>query len=461
MTVRVAVVGAGVSGLTGAYDLRRLLGDDARIDVYCADVAPGGILASATVGGTSLDIGAEAFIVRRREAIDLVTELGLGGDIVAPGGLRPAVWSAGGLHGLPSPALMGIPATADALGDLVDAPDRRIVETEADRPFAWTPGADVSVGDLVADRFGDAVVARSVDPMLGGVYSARARDLGLREAVPALAAALDAGAPSLTDAVARMMSRPSVDGPVFGALRGGYRVLVDALVAAARADIHVGVRVDSVRRGDSSYEIDVRGSTSIDRSGYDAVLVATPVWTAGDVLGEVAPDSAAAFSRVDGAGSVVVAFAVDGATPERSGVLVASDAADLSVKAITLSSRKWPHLAGRGGRSVLRTSFGRLGHTVVGSDDELIARAADDLRTVFDAAGLAAPMVVDAVVQRWPSGLPHYAPGHLSAMASAVGALPAGIAVAGSGYRGVGVPACIGTARAAAAELAAHVGPLT
>ncbi|WOC14349.1 protoporphyrinogen oxidase [Gordonia sp. MP11Mi] len=473
MTVRVAVVGAGVSGLTGAYDLRRLLGDETRIDIYCADEQPGGILASATVGGMSVDVGAEAFIVRRPEARDLVTELGLGDDIVAPSGLRPAVWSAGALHRLPSPALMGIPANPAALGDLVDQRQLRIVESEADRPLAWTPGADVAVGDLVADRFGDVVVARSVDPMLGGVYSARARDLGLREAIPALAVALDAGAPSLTAAVGDVLARSTGTGPVFGALRGGYRTLVDALVAAARADLHVGTVVRGVHRVGAHYDLDVdrhrrsrHGSTGIGANGsgangYDAVLIAVPVWTAGRLLAAVAPDACATFSSVDAAGSAVVAFAVDGETPQHSGVLVASDAADLSIKAITLSSRKWPHLAGAGGRSVLRASFGRLGKPVVGTDDELVATATADLHTIFGAAGVAAPDVVEAAVQRWPAGLPHYGPGHLSAMRAAVTALPTGIAVAGSGYRGVGVPACIGTARDAAARLAAHVSALT
>ncbi|MGO3327943.1 protoporphyrinogen oxidase [Gordonia sp. (in: high G+C Gram-positive bacteria)] len=462
MTVRVAVIGGGVSGLTGAYDLRRLLGDDAHIDVFCADDSPGGILASATVDGLSLDVGAEAFIVRRPEARDLVAELGLGDEVVSPGGMRPAVWSEGRLHPLPSPALMGIPATASALGDLVDDAERHIVETESDREMHWTRGADVSVGELVADRFGEAVVARSVDPMLGGVYSARAHDLGLREAIPALAAVLDAGAPSLTAAVADVLSRPTGDGPVFGALRGGYRTLVDALVTAARADVHTGVSVRSVQTDGSAYDVEVGSAADrVDASGYDAVLVAVPVWTAGALLDEVAPPAADAFSAVDAAGSAVIAFAVDGPTPEQSGVLVASDAGDLSIKAITLSSRKWPHLAATDGRSVLRASIGRLGHPVTASDEELIARATADLGIVFCAAGLSAPRVRDAAVQRWPAGLPHYGPGHLSAMSAAIATLPAGLAVAGSGYRGVGVPACIGTARDGASRLAGHVNALT
>ena len=52
-------------------------------------------------------MGAEAFIVRRPEVLDLVRELGLSDHVVAPTGRRPAIWSEGRLHPLPTPALMG------------------------------------------------------------------------------------------------------------------------------------------------------------------------------------------------------------------------------------------------------------------------------------------------------------------------------------------------------------------
>jgi oxygen-dependent protoporphyrinogen oxidase len=66
---------------------------------------------------------------------------------------------------------------------------------------------------------------------------------------------------------------------------------------------------------------------------------------------------------------------------------------------------------------------------------------------------------VEAVVQRWGGGLPQYAVGHLDRVRrieQAVAAVP-GLAVAGSALHGVGVPACVATARAAAETIAAVV----
>jgi oxygen-dependent protoporphyrinogen oxidase len=62
-------------------------------------------------------------------------------------------------------------------------------------------------------------------------------------------------------------------------------------------------------------------------------------------------------------------------------------------------------------------------------------------------------------VQRWGGGLPQYAVGHLDrvrAVEEAVVGLPA-LAVAGAALHGVGVPACIGTAREAAERVAVRL----
>ena len=78
-----------------------------------------------------------------------------------------------------------------------------------------------------------------------------------------------------------------------------------------------------------------------------------------------------------------------------------------------------------------------------------------------EALGFALPPVVDAHVQRWGGGLPQYAVGHLERM-EAVGAAIAGVPgleVCGAAYGGVGVPAVIASARAAADRLLSTKGP--
>ncbi|WP_424322707.1 protoporphyrinogen oxidase [Gordonia sp. (in: high G+C Gram-positive bacteria)] len=455
---RIAIIGGGVSGLTSAFRLRQRFGDDMHLELFDAADRPGGLLCTKPVGGVAMDVGAEAFIVRRPEALNLVTELGLADHIVAPGPMRPAIWTGGAqdgrLHPLPTPALMGIPVGPEPMTGLAAEADLERMATEPLRPFEWTVGDDPAVGHLVGERFGRSVVERGVNPMLGGVYSAVADQLGLREAIPALAKALDEGAPSLTAAVEAVLAagRGSA-GPVFGALRGGYRELVTALTEAVGNPIQQGISIAGIHATPTGYVLS-GAPTDIE---YDGVVVAVPIWTAARLLREISPQVAGAFGEVEAAGSAVVAVAVPAETalPEHSGVLVATDS-PLRIKAITFSSQKWPHLRS-GPVRTLRMSFGRLGAPVTDTDDQLVAAAIADLATVCAAASVPAPTIIDAVVQRWPEGLPHYGPGHLKMISSTMPQLPSGIAVAGSGYAGVGVPACIGTATSAVGKLTADL----
>ncbi|MBE7162228.1 MAG: protoporphyrinogen oxidase [Williamsia herbipolensis] len=453
---RVAVVGAGVSGLTAALALRDALGRAAHIDVLEGSSRPGGLLTSRTVAGVDVDAGAESFIVRRPEAIGLIDRLGLSEHVVTPTSRRPAVLARGALRPLPRPTVMGIPAGPDAVAAVADAEDLSRMSAEPDRPLSWTAGEDVAIGALVGDRFGRSVVDRSVDPMLSGVYSARADDIGLRAALPQIAARLDAGAPSLTAAVSAVVPPPS-GGPVFGALDGGYRTLIDALVDAAGVEPRYDTPVTAMTGDRHEWVLTVDGAADLR---YDAVVLAVPAPAAATLLDPGSARSVSALAQVQVAGSalVVLALAESVTLPDHSGVLVATGEAT-TAKAITLSSQKWPHLGA--GPRLVRVSFGRLGDPVDAvADDDLVRAAVDDLGLVSTLAGGREPRpdeVLDAVVQRWPVGLPRYGPGHLALVAAADAALPDGVATCGATYAGVGVPACIARAQVAAARVVAHL----
>jgi oxygen-dependent protoporphyrinogen oxidase len=337
---------------------------------------------------------------------------------------------------------------------------------------------DVALGGLLRERFGDEVADRLADPLLGGVYAGRVDALGLRATLPTLAAELDAGAPSLTAAADRAVKGPASSAshpgefpaptgrvprsarpaPVFGALRGGYATVVDAL--AATVDVRLSTTVRALHRRADGWRLVLGPEQGV--LDVDAVVLAVPAPAVARLLADVAPVAARAAGEIELASSVVVALAFreadTAALPATSGVLVAADE-PLSIKAATHSSRKWPHLApsATDGLVRLRASLGRFGEaaTLQVDDTELVARVRADLAVL---AGItAAPVAVH--VQRWGGGLPQYAVGHLDrvrALEEAVAGVP-GLAVAGAALHGVGVPACIGTARAAAERVAARV----
>ncbi len=459
--VRVAVVGGGVSGLAAANRLRTLLGPVAEIVVLEQRDRLGGVLRTVDLAGLPYDVGAEAFLWRRPEARALIDELGLADEVVHPAGAAPSVRAGGGTVPLPSGTLLGVPTSGAQLDGVLSPAGTAAARAERDRPLGWAEGGDVALGGLLRERFGDELADRLADPLLGGVYAGRVDALGLRATLPAVAAALDAGAPSLTAAADRAApsdrSGDAAD-PVFGALRCGYATLVDAL--AAGVDVRMSTTVRGLHRLPDGWRLLLGpGQDALDVA---AVILAVPAPAVARLLTEVVPAAARAAGEIELASSVVVALAYRDVDAERlpvtSGVLVAAGE-PLSIKAATHSSRKWRHLAAAATDGVvrLRTSLGRFGEeaTLQVDDAELVARSRADLAVL---TGISAPPVA-VHVQRWGGGLPQYAVGHLDrvrAIEDAAAAVP-GLAVAGAALHGVGVPACVGTARAAAERVAARL----
>lgn len=458
----VAVVGGGITGLVAAYRLRSELGPDAQIIVIEASGRVGGKLHTVDLAGGPTDVGAEAFIARRPEVRELVEELGLTEQLVHPAGASPLIWSQGQLVPMPHGTLMGIPVDGGSLLGLVDDDTLiRIAHEEIDA-LNWTPGSDCSVAQLVRSRFGEQVVARSVDPLLGGVYSGLSESIGVRAALPTLAVALDGGARSLTAAVREALPAPS-SGPVFGTLRDGYGVLLEALVTQSGARI-VTAEASGLRRTDNGWFIDPVGDV-------DAVILAVQAHRVAALLSTLAPDAASAAAHIPLASSAVVALALPRESelaqliPENSGILVATDAPlgpGSTAKAFTFSSRKWTHLAQRD-VALVRASYGRFGDDAIvsESDENLVSAALRDLAVVTGATELGAAPAVPAAsyVQRWIDGLPQYGPGHGELVGSIELAVAEwdGLEVAGAWMHGVGVPACVASATSATARLLEQV----
>ncbi len=457
---RTVVVGGGVGGLVAARELAAA-GDEVLLLEGSPEV--GGKLRLASVAGVTVDVGAEAMLNRRPEGVDLARALGL--PVAHPAVLGSRILSRGELRPLPR-SLMGVPLDLDDLvaSGVLSEQGLARARAEAGLPAeAMAEGEDPTIGDLVDRRFGPEVTDRLVEPLLGGVYAGEARAISARAALPQLVAMAQRG--SVLSQVGDVV--PSYDAPVFAGIDGGMGLLPAALVAGGGFDVRVGATVRGLARTPTGWRLTVGPTTAEEAVDADRVVLAVPPAAASRLLGDAVPAAAREMSQVETASQAVVTLAVRAADADvvegrGSGFLV-PPVEGRAIKAATFSFAKWGWVRAAGRRAgpagedllLLRASLGRAGASTMlrASDEELVAWSRRDLAEI---TGLRAEPV-DAHVQRWGGGLPQYLPGHVERVErvrAAVAAQP-GLAVCGAAYDGVGVPAVIGSARRAVADLLA------
>jgi oxygen-dependent protoporphyrinogen oxidase len=189
----------------------------------------------------------------------------------------------------------------------------------------------------------------------------------------------------------------------------------------------------------------------------DAVIVASEVWAAEKLLRTAEPAVADVLATVPCSSSATILMGLDEADcpfdKKWHGIL--SPAIEHEpVTGISLMSSKWPDRAPQG-RVLLRGFVGgpRDQEIIKKSDEELVEIALDAFRRLLRVKVDARP--VFARVFRWEGGMPQYTLGHLDRMDrldELTAAVP-GLALAGNGYRGVGVPNCVDSGEAAAGKV--------
>ena len=468
MARRVVVVGGGISGLAAAWELTgggSGPSDEApEIVLLEGSDRLGGALRTEEFGGQLVDAGPDGFLGRRPEALELCHEVGLGDALVPIGQRGAGVWARGRLRPLPDGLALGIPTRfwPSARSGILGLRGQLGLARDAllPRPDWRGPIGDRAIGPLVTRKLGRRVVERLVDPLIGGIHAGSVDDMSAAATFPPLLTAAQTRG-SLMRALRATMPEPAADPdapPLFWTLADGMASLVRQLEAALSArgvTIRRTMPVTGLERTAAGWSV----ITGDAETPADAVVLAVPAPVAGVLLGPHDGEAAGLLGAIEYASVALITFRT---TPDAltrplrgTGFLVprrsagAPSADGWAVTACTYLSAKWPTLA-RDGEVLLRASVGRFGDDRFRgwNDTELSKRVWHELGQLMGVTG----EPVDSMVTRWPRAFPQYRVHHLLRTTGIEAAMArlGGIAVAGAAYRGVGIPACIASGRAAA-----------
>lgn len=457
----IVIIGGGISGLVAAHTAATL---GWQVTVLEKTQRLGGPIAPVTLKMPTADLvvdaGAEAILNRRPEGVALAQELGMTDQLTYPATSHAMIYRHRQLHPMPSNTAMGIPTKASqGLDGLFDERAQQRIHQAQPKKLR----EDCSVADYVNAVYGEDVTDSLVEPLLGGVYAGHAKELSLESTMPAIWQAAREGrlaAPAGTGAGGvRAAHSASNSSPVFAGLVGGIHTLITALeksLDTTGTTVQCGAAVTCLRQSDGGWQVEfeseANGSSVLTASH---VVLANQAPQAAALLADLAPTASAVLGQTPTASMALATLAVDRedlADLPFSGVLVPPHEG-LTVKAVTFSTTKWAWLAERAGDyAVLRTSLGRQGdNTIHCSDAELLSMALNDLRVILDR-----DLSVHAhQVTRWPDALPQYIVGHQQRVHDIQRDIDRhpGLAITGSLFNGLGIPACIQHARSTTTRL--------
>lgn len=438
------VVGAGVAGLSAAQALARA-GREVLV-LERSDRVGGLVESEVTADGVLLEHGADGLLVHKKGASHALARLALDREIVREGPAPRRAWVAGeeGLRPIPDGlfALRAHAALELLTSDVLTLAGRARLLAEPLVPRRRV-AADESVASFVARRFGAQMVDRLFDPLLAGVYGARADRLGVQAAMPKLVE-LERTHGSVAWGVAR---RPPLEGDTgLVTLRGGMSRIADVMAARLGARVALGVEVRGVELRRERVALGLADGTHVDA---DELILAVPSHVAARLLATTDPHLAAELAAIEHVSVDVVSLAYgrDAARglPVGTGVVVAP-ALGMATHACTFASEKW-HGRAPAERFVVRA-------VLAGSERspaDVVAHAREELGRLI---GLEAEPLWSRVKRR-PRALPVYGVGHrdraarVRRWAQALGP----IALAGNAYDGLGVADCLESGVSAAEQL--------
>jgi len=456
----VLIVGGGIAGLSAAYGLAEsATARDSPIQCTLVEAEPrlGGKILTEQVGGFVIEGGPDSFLSQKPWGVELCRRLGLADRVIGTNRDRRKtyVYSRGRLEELPEGLALGVPTKLGPFlrSGLLSWRGKLRLGAELLIPRRSARG-DESLGAFFRRRLGEEALERIIEPLMTGIYAGDADSLSIQATFPRFPE-MERQAGSIVRALLGSWRRHRGEGPggsPFVTLQGGLSEMVQALTARlGRLSVLAGYRVRAVRvsappRG---YEVMIEGAAPL---AADALILATPAYDAASLIEPLDAELGALLRGIPYVSTATISLGFprkDFSHRLHGYGFVVPRIEGRALLAVTWTSSKWSHRA-PDEAVLLRAYVGGAGRETLleRDDDGLVSLVRAELR---DMMGVTEAPVL-AKVYRWPRAMPQYLVGHLERLAAIDERLARwpGLFLTGAGYRGVGIPDCIGDGLATA-----------
>jgi oxygen-dependent protoporphyrinogen oxidase len=463
---RIAIIGGGISGLSAAYTLeeKRQSGTPVQYSLFESSPRLGGVLLTDRVDGCLIEAGADSFLTEKPWAADLCRKVGLGDQLIGSNDAdrKTYILVKGKLVELPD-GLMFMVATK--IMPTLRSP-LFSVRTKLRMAAEWfhqphKAVEDETVAQMVERHYGPEMVELLADPLLSGVYGGEASQLSARAVLPRFTD-MESKHGSLGRAVlsaSRKMGAVATTPPrpVFSSLKNGMQQMVSALVAKLDArSLLTSAPVQSLIPQDNGWTV----CAGYQTDHFDAIIIATPAQAAASVLASADDDLSRELGEIRYSSSVTVTLGYDekvrASLPPGFGFLVPRGAGHRMLAA-TFVHNKFSYRA-PANRALIRCFLGgtRDEEILQASEEEILRIVRGELRQIISLN--AEPLF--ARVYKWKSAMAQYVVGHLERLQriEALRQKLHGLALAGNGYGGIGVPDCVRSGAEAAGKILAEMG---
>jgi oxygen-dependent protoporphyrinogen oxidase len=463
---RIAIIGGGISGLASAFALekQRIQGASLEYALFESTSRFGGVLVTERMDGYLIEGGPDSFLTEKPWAANVCREIGLGDQLIGSNDFhrKTYVLAKGRLVAIPDGLMFMVPTKIlpAVLSPLFSVGTKLRIAQEWFCPPRKAEH-DESVAKMMERHYGAEMVDRLADPLLSGVYGGEASQLSVRAVLPRFLE-MEAKHGSLGRGMlaARKNAAQATQGaakPLFTSLKDGMQQMVDALVSRLPASaLRLGTAVQGLQKQDGGWVV----SAGYASDQFDAVILATPAQGAAQLVHGSSAALALELAAIQYTSSITVNLGYDrrvrSLLPPGFGFLVPRSEGK-RILAATFVHNKFPHRAPQD-RALLRCFIGGAGndHALQLSDEEILRTVREELRSII---GITAEPQFNRIY-RWEGAMAQYDVGHLERLQRIEDRLAQlrGLALAGNGYRGIGVPDCVRSGTEAADRVLAAIG---